>query len=126
MTTPTSILIRVQARGGKFLGPDIGYSFITVRDVASGVVLAQSSATGDSGQLGATLAAGVSTGVVMTAPLTPNWLSATMWIWPGAQLTTEPGLVLEGNVRRISAHRRGDATRNVERRRERARVDAHR
>ena len=137
MTTPTSILIRVQARGGKFLGPDIGYSFITVRDVASGVVLAQSSAAGDSGQLGPTLAPGVSTGVVMTAPLTPNWLSATagspsptagflasfdlaapalieisaagtpngtanqhrtsatMWIWPGAQLTTEPGLVLE-------------------------------
>ena len=136
-STSTSILIRVQARGGKFLGPDIGYSFITVRDVASGVVLAQSSASGDSGQLGPTLAPGVSTGVVMTAPLTPNWLSATpgspsptagflasfdlaaptlieisaagtpngtanqhrtsatMWIWPGAQLTTEPGLVLE-------------------------------
>ncbi|HEV7239486.1 MAG TPA: hypothetical protein VGQ36_09620 [Thermoanaerobaculia bacterium] len=137
MSTSTSILIRVQARGGKFLGPDIGYSFITVRDVASGRILAQSTAAGDSGQLGTTLTPGVSTGVVLSAPLTPNWLSATqgtpsptagflamfdldaptlievsaagtpngvanqhrtsvtMWIWPGAQLTTEPGLVLE-------------------------------
>src|SRR5882724_1547015 len=137
MGTPTSILVRAQARGGKFLGPDIGYSYITVRDVASGRLLAQSIAAGDSGQLGPTLGPNVSSGVVLTKPLTPNWLSATsgtpsptagflatfdlempalieisatstpngipnqhmtttrMWIYPGAQLTTEPGLILE-------------------------------
>jgi len=137
MGTSTSILIRVQARGGKFLGPDIGYSFITVRDVASGQLLAQSVGAGDSGQLGTTLVPNASTGVVFSAPETPNWLAATagspsptagflatfdldapalieiaaaampngvpsqqttsarMWIWPGAQLVTEPGFVLE-------------------------------
>lgn len=137
MGTSTSILVRVQARGGKFLGPDIGYSYITVRDAASGQPLAQSVAAGDSGQLGTALVPNVSTGVVLSSPQTPNWLSSTagtpsptagflatfdldapalleiaaagmpngipnqhttsvrMWIWPGAQLTTEPGLVLE-------------------------------
>jgi len=135
--TSTSILVRVQARGGKFLGPDIGYSYVTVRNVASGRLLAQSVAAGDSGQLGTTLVPNVSTGVVLSSPTTPNWLAPTsgtpsptagflatfdldapalieisaagtpngipnqhttsvrMWIWPGAQLTTEPGLVLE-------------------------------
>src|SRR6185436_17765388 len=77
MGTSTSILIRVQARGGKFLGPDIGYSFITVCDVASGQLLAQSVGAGDSGQLGTTLVPNASTGVVFSAPETPNWLAAT-------------------------------------------------
>lgn len=45
----TRILIRVQARGGKFLGPDIGYSGVTVRDVESGKILAHGVATGGSG-----------------------------------------------------------------------------
>jgi hypothetical protein len=48
----TSVLIRVQARGGKFLGPDIGYALVTVRNVATGAMLAQGIATGDSGNLG--------------------------------------------------------------------------
>lgn len=144
MTQSTSILIRVQARGGKFLGPDIGYSFITVRDVATGAVLAQSIAAGDSGVIGSELLPGSSSDVVFTQTVsatglttTTNWLSPTagspsptagflatfelnrpsiieisaagmsngvpnqyttsvrMWLWPGAQLTTEPGIVLE-------------------------------
>jgi hypothetical protein len=137
MGVSTSVLVRVQARGGKFLGPDIGYSYITIRDVASGNLLAQSVAAGDSGQLGPTLGAGVSSGAVIIDSTTVNWLSVTdgspsptagflatfeldrpalieisaagqptgvptqhttsvqMWIWPGAQLTTEPGLILE-------------------------------
>ena len=136
MAQSTSILIRVQARGGKFLGPDIGYSFVTVRDVATGALLAQSVAAGDSGQLGTTFSSSASTNVVVSGS-TVNWLSPTsgspsptagflatfdleqpamieitaagmtngvpnqsttsarMWIEPGAQLTQEPGVILE-------------------------------
>jgi hypothetical protein len=132
----TSILLRVQARGGKFLGPDIGYSFVTVRNAATGELLAQSVAAGDSGQLGTTFSSDASTNVVLSGS-TVNWLaptagtpsptagflatfdleqpaiieisaagitngvpnqnttSARIWIWPGAQLTAEPGFILE-------------------------------
>jgi hypothetical protein len=51
---PTSLLIRVQALGGKFLGPDIGYAYVTVRDVLTGGILAQGVAAGDSGVLPST------------------------------------------------------------------------
>ncbi len=137
MTQSTSLLIRVQARGGKFLGPDIGYSFVTVRNVATGELLAQSPAVGDSGVIGTSMLAGTSSGAIVTNSNEINWLSPTsgspsptagflatfdleqpalieitaagmsngvpnqhttsvrMWMWPGAQLTTEPGLVLE-------------------------------
>ncbi|HVR39860.1 MAG TPA: hypothetical protein VMU84_12255 [Thermoanaerobaculia bacterium] len=138
MGTSTSILIRAQARGGKFLGPDIGYSYVTVRDVSTGQILAEGMATGDSGVLTQQAAppANASNGVVLQGT-TPWWLTETsgnpsptagflatfdldapalvqitaasiangvpsqqrtsirMWIPPGAQLTTPPGLVLE-------------------------------
>ena len=138
MPQATSILIRVQARGGKFLGPDIGYSFVTVRNAATGELLAQSVASGDSGQIGTDFSSSASTNVIVSGlTSTVNWLSATsgspsptagflatfdldqpamieiaaagitngipnqattsarMWIWPGAQLTQEPGVILE-------------------------------
>ncbi|HET7234368.1 MAG TPA: hypothetical protein VFJ16_30420 [Longimicrobium sp.] len=47
----TPILVRVQAKGGKFLGPDAGYSQVTLRNAASGDVLAQGIASGGSGNL---------------------------------------------------------------------------
>ena len=47
----TPVLVRVQAKGGKFLGPDAGYSRVTLRDAASGTVLAQGIASGGSGNL---------------------------------------------------------------------------
>lgn len=50
----TSVLVRVQAKGGKFLGPDAGYSRVTLRDAASGSVLAQGIASGSSGNLSST------------------------------------------------------------------------
>lgn len=153
MGIPTSVLVRVQARGGKFLGPDIGYSLVSVRDEVSGRLLAQGIAAGDSGQLCDAYAPGASLATIVTPPQPPHtprliqWLSPTppvssmpqappatrsptagllatfdlaaptpvrisatgltdgapnqhrtsarMWLWPGAQLTAEPGLVLE-------------------------------
>jgi hypothetical protein len=47
----TRVLVRVQAKGGKFIGPDGGYSLVTLRDAVSGELLAQKLATGGSGQL---------------------------------------------------------------------------
>lgn len=66
----TEILIRVQARGGKFLGPDINFSYVRVLN-AGGKVLAEGAAgsnpaTDNSGNLTQTLSAGASTGVVLT------------------------------------------------------------
>ena len=47
----TRVLVRVQAKGGKFIGPDGGYALVTLRDAVSGELLAQRLATGGSGQL---------------------------------------------------------------------------
>ncbi|HEX2202063.1 MAG TPA: hypothetical protein VHG91_02140 [Longimicrobium sp.] len=77
---PTNVLVRVQAKGGKFLGPDIGYSRVTIRDVASGAVLAQGVAAGGSGALATKFAAGASREVIVTpqtsGAATVQWLSA--------------------------------------------------
>jgi hypothetical protein len=72
----TSILIRVQARGGKFLGPDIGFSTVTVRNAQTGQVLASGAAgtTGnDSGNLSLTAGHDASSGVVLTYPGPQVW-----------------------------------------------------
>ncbi len=133
----TSVLVRVQARGGKFLGPDIGYALVTVRNVATGALLAQGIATGDSGTLQTSYAPGASFETVITFPLAPaapieqyliptpgttasfvakfdldtpavveisaaamtngianeHVVSTRIWLWPGADLLQEPGLV---------------------------------
>jgi len=137
MALPTSILVRVQALGGKFLGPDIGYSLVSIRDAGTGEVLAQGVASGDSGVLTTNTApsappAGATTNTVITgtsfqwlsadsgtagfqttldldvpllvdisaaalingAPSSEHVTSARMWLTPGVDLTTEPGLVL--------------------------------
>lgn len=44
----TRVLVRVQARGGKFIGPDGGYALVTLREVVTGEILAQRIATGGS------------------------------------------------------------------------------
>jgi len=78
MSMTTSLLVRVQALGGKFLGPDIGYSLVTIRDVFTGNVLAQGLAEGDSGQLVTSAAppAGATTGAIVTGS-TFQWLVPT-------------------------------------------------
>ncbi|HEU4453206.1 MAG TPA: hypothetical protein VFR81_09095 [Longimicrobium sp.] len=77
---PTRLLVRVQAKGGKFLGPDAGYSRVTLRDAASGAVLAQGIAEGGSGQLTGSFSPAATRQSIVT-PMwgTQNvlWLSAT-------------------------------------------------
>lgn len=75
----TRVLVRVQARGGKFIGPDGGYSLVTLREVVSGEILAQRIATGGSGQLSTTFTPGATRAVIVTpGPTgdTVSWLSA--------------------------------------------------
>ena len=75
----TRVLVRVQAKGGKFIGPDGGYSLVTLRDVVSGEILAQRMATGGSGQLSTTFSPGATRDVIVTPGPngdTVSWLSA--------------------------------------------------
>lgn len=55
-TQPTTLVVRVIAKGGKFLGDDIGGARVVVREVANGAVLA--SVAGGSGD----------TAAIMTTP----------------------------------------------------------
>lgn len=87
----TSILVRVQAKGGKFIGPDGGYSQVTVRDVATGAILAQGPAIGGSGALSGSFSQAATRSCVVT-PMwgTQNvlWLSAPAGQPPTAGFTT--------------------------------------
>lgn len=47
----TRILVRVQAKGGKYLGDDIGGSWVTVRNSQTGELLASGVTSGDSGSI---------------------------------------------------------------------------
>lgn len=76
----TQILIRVQAKGGKFIGPDAGYSQVTLKDAKSGDVLAQGTASGGSGNLLASFVPSATRNPVVTTQTTGAqsllWLSA--------------------------------------------------
>lgn len=75
----TRVLVRVQARGGKFIGPDGGYSLVTLREVVSGEILAQRIATGGSGALSTTFSPGATRDVIVTPGPSGEcvqWLSA--------------------------------------------------
>lgn len=50
MGTPTRIDVRVIAKGGKYLGDDIGGALVTVEDVRTGGLLAQGTTAGGSGE----------------------------------------------------------------------------
>jgi hypothetical protein len=135
----TSLLIRAQALGGKFLGTDIDGFFLTVNKVGGGPILKQSWINGDAGEKPAPLSyqAGASVATVVTPPSNfvswivpqattvgrvvdfdidePTWIEAIVngvtmagsvaepnqhearvctLVPPGAQLTTNPGLVV--------------------------------
>lgn len=72
----TNLLIRVQARGGKYLGDDIGGSLVTVRDVQLDQVLASGTTSGNAGTLAAAYAPGASQSAIVTpgSPPTVQWL----------------------------------------------------
>lgn len=50
MGTPTQVDVRVIAKGGKYLGDDIGGALVTIRDVQTGELLASGTTGGGSGQ----------------------------------------------------------------------------
>jgi len=85
MATPVStpIKIRVQAKGGKFLGDDIGGAEVTVRDAQTGQWLAGGVVQGDSGSLQTTYAANASRSVVVNSAT-----STVYWLVPNPGNTT--------------------------------------
>lgn len=76
----TNVLVRVQAKGGKFLGPDAGYSRVTLTDTGTGKVLAQGTAQGGSGTLAGAFIPAATRQQIVTPQYgtqTTLWLSAT-------------------------------------------------
>ena len=75
----TPVLVRVQAKGGKFLGPDAGYSRVTIRNADTGEVLAQGTGQGQSGQLTGSFLPAATRQALVTPQFNTNsqlWLSA--------------------------------------------------
>lgn len=77
----TAITVRVQARGGKFLGDDIGGAEVTLRDAWTGVLLASGMALGDSGNLLASYAPAASPLTIVT----PGKPPVVQWLVPDAR-----------------------------------------
>lgn len=118
MGTPTRIDVRVIAKGGKYLGDDIGGALVTVRDVRTGESLAHGTTAGGSGEANlmsvcvnrsevlpvegasvftATLDLDAPRLIEVTAygPLaaqhSANTVSLTQWVCPGMDLTGGAG-----------------------------------
>jgi hypothetical protein len=72
VSTPS--LFRVQAKGGKFLGDDIGGAELTIRNARTGQWLAGGRVQGDSGTLSASYAPTASPSVIVAPPSTLYWL----------------------------------------------------
>ena len=88
----TSILVRVQARGGKFLADDIGGAEVTVRDAHTGERLGGGLVQGtDSGNLSGKFVASASQSAVVT-PGAPGKPPVIQWLVPDAVTS---GLALE-------------------------------
>lgn len=84
-TVTTSILVRVQARGGKFLANDIGAAEVTIRDAQTGVWLGGGLALGSSsGNLAASYAANASLSTIVTPATAPNGVPTVQWLVPEA------------------------------------------
>lgn len=125
MGTPTKVDVRVIAKGGKYLGNDIGGALVTVEDVQTGELLARGTTNGGSGvqnlmdirvtrsEVLTVEQASVFTAsldldaprlirVTATGPLAAqgaaNTVSQTQWVYPGRDITGGEkggGLLLE-------------------------------
>lgn len=118
----TNITIRVIAKGGKFLGADIGGAYVTIQNAQTGEILAQGRTSGGSGVVNLmeisinrtefypnTQASAFNTTLSLTEPCfikvtatgpngglqSANTVTATQWIIPGKDLTGGNGLLLE-------------------------------
>lgn len=80
MARETKITVRVQAKGGKFLGDDIGGALVTIRDSRTGAILASGAARGDSG----TLKSDYSPNASQSAIITPGARSPIQWLHAAA------------------------------------------
>jgi len=80
MDTKTQLRVWVQARGGKYLGDDIGGARVTVRDSQTGELLAAGATSGDSGQLVAAYVPGASQRPIIT----PGPVPQVSWLLPQA------------------------------------------
>lgn len=83
MTVTTSITVRVQAKGGKFLADDIGGSEVTIRDARTGERLGGGLALGtSSGNLSPAYSAGASLNTIVTPPDEPGGSYMVQWLSP--------------------------------------------
>lgn len=78
-TRGTKIRVRVQAKGGKFLGDDIGGALVTLRDGQTSEILASGVTSGDSGTLTGEYSPDASLATIVTPGRTPTvqWLVAS-------------------------------------------------
>lgn len=122
-TTTTHITVRVIAKGGKFLGADVGGALVTIRDALTGGMLAEGITQGGSGNTTAIMqtprtrgeaipteeASAFTAALALSAPTllevtargprgglqSANTVTATQWLIPGKDLTGGDGLLLE-------------------------------
>ncbi|HKI04711.1 MAG TPA: hypothetical protein VKK31_22210 [Thermoanaerobaculia bacterium] len=93
MATPssTSITVRVQAKGGKFLADDIGGAEVTIHDAQTGERLGGGLALGtDSGNLSDLYSSSASLSAIVTPPASPGGTPSVWWLSPD---TATSGLV---------------------------------
>ncbi len=97
-TGSTSITIRVQAKGGKFLADDIGGSEVTIRDAQTGRWLGGGLALGtDSGNLSLLYSSNASLSAIVTPPDPPGGTPTVWWLSPD---TATSGLVADLDIDR--------------------------
>src|ERR1044071_1688789 len=83
MAATTSITVRVQAKGGKFLADDIGGSEVTIRDAQTGEWLGGGLALGtSSGNLSPAYSADASLNTIVTPPAEPGGPYLVQWLSP--------------------------------------------
>ena len=114
MGIPTQIDVRVIAKGGKYLGDDIGGALITIQDVNTGELLASGGTSGGSGQSNLMDICVTQSQVLpvdqasvftttldlceprfikvtaygpLAAPQSANTVSMTQWVYPGKNIT---------------------------------------